>query len=749
VPFSPKPTEHLVAVAVPVPGLGVLTYRVTGRTEAPPKGARVQVPLGTRTMTGCVVGPADKAASPTTAAVKDVVSVVDEEAFLPPAVVDLALWMGEYYAAGPGDTLVSAMPPAARRAETRPFRMRQIVELTATAGAVRRAIRGRRQQQALELVASRPAGVPVSELGHAGISPATVRRLARLGAVCVRDEIDERDPFGGETGRRGDWSLDASGPTSLDLTDEQTVALDLLCERADERRFHVALLQGVTGSGKTEVYLRLAEHVIRRGGRVLVLVPEIALTPALVGQFRGRAGSRVAVQHSGLSQGERHDQWHRIRRGDVDIVIGTRSAIVAPIDRLALIVVDEEHEPSYKQEETPRYHARDVAVVRGQMERALVVLGSATPSLESAANALSGRYERIELSRRVLGRPMANVRIVDMRREMAGAGRLVTFSAALLDAIAERLKRGEQSLVLLNRRGYATVVFCRRCGRSIECPHCSVYLTFHKAVRRLRCHYCNHAAPVPKQCEECGGEYLEHSGFGTERLESDLRQIFASARIGRLDRDTARRRGAIARLLAAVAGRELDIVVGTQMIAKGHDFPGVTLVGVVSADVGLGMADFRASERTFQLLTQVVGRAGRGDVAGEAIVQTLYPDHYSVRAAARQDYQAFFTREMEFRTAMHYPPDTALINVVVKSRSLESAMEDAADLVRRVRTAATGRVIGPAPAALARVRGEYRAQFFVKGTRRRAMREAVLAALAARTDLRKRTTVDVDPVTVT
>ncbi len=675
------------------------------------------------------------------------VAVLDDEPFLPPAIVDLALWMGEYYAAGPGDTLVNAMPPAARRAEASPFRMRRVVELAA--GAPSGTVRGERQQQALRLLAARAGGVPLAELTQAGVSAATVRRLAETGAVRVRDEIAERDPFAGEAGRGSHWSLRTSPALPLELTAEQAAALDRLRQRADERQFRVALLRGVTGSGKTEVYLRLAEHVVRRGGRVLLLVPEIALTPALVGQFRARAGSRVAVQHSGLSEGERHDQWHRIRRGDVDIVIGTRSAIFAPVDRLELIVVDEEHEPSYKQEETPRYHARDVAVMRGQMQRALVVLGSATPSLESAANAASGRYERVDLSRRVLDRPMAEVRIVDMRKEMASAGRLVTFSAALLEAIGERLSRGEQSLVLLNRRGFATAVFCRQCGTSMECPNCSVHLTFHKAARLLRCHYCNYGARLPKHCEECGGDYLEQSGFGTERLEADLRQTFASARIGRLDRDTTRRRGAIARLLTAVADRELDIVVGTQMIAKGHDFPGVTLVGVVSADVGLGMADFRASERTFQLLTQVVGRAGRGETPGEAIVQTLYPDHYSVRAAARQDYQSFFDREMEFRRAMHYPPDTALINVVVKGRSLESAMEGAADLAARVRASSVGQVLGPAPAALAKVRNEYRAQFFIKGRRRRAMREAVVAALDARAELKKRTIVDVDPASVT
>jgi primosomal protein N' (replication factor Y) len=742
VPSSLNRTEHLVSVAVPVPGLGLLTYRVSGRLEPPPKGARVQVPLGARTVTGCVVGPS---ADGGTGTLRDVLAVLDDESFLPPAIVDLALWMGEYYAAGPGDTLANAMPPAARRAESA-FRTRRVAEPTGTAQTK---ARGQRQQQALELLAGRPGGIPLKELSDAGISGTTVSRLVQQGAVRIREEVAERDPFDGKASAGNYWSLPSALGSSRTLTTEQSAVLDRLRAMARPREFRVALLHGVTGSGKTEVYLQLTDTIVARGGRVLVLVPEIALTPALVGQFRARAGSRVAVQHSGLSEGERHDQWHRIRRGDVDIVIGTRSAIFAPLDRLQLLIVDEEHEPSYKQEEAPRYQARDVAVMRGQMEKALVVLGSATPSLETAANAASGRYERLELSRRVLDRPLADVRIVDMRREMSEAGRAVTFSQPLLEAIGQRLERGEQSLILLNRRGFATVVFCRQCGSSMECPNCSVHLTFHRAARVLRCHYCNYTTRVPKHCQECAGEYLEHSGFGTERLEADLRQIFASARIGRLDRDTSRRRGAIARLLSAVADRELDILVGTQMIAKGHDFPGVTLVGVVSADVGLGMADFRASERTFQLLTQVVGRAGRGDTKGEAIVQTLYPDHYSVQAAARQDYAAFYEREIEFRRAMHYPPDTALINVVVKGRSLEAAMTDAADLAARVRAASAGRVLGPAPAALAKVRNEYRAQFFVKGRGRRAMREAVVRAIDARADLKKRTIVDVDPASVT
>jgi primosomal protein N' (replication factor Y) len=432
----------------------------------------------------------------------------------------------------------------------------------------------------------------------------------------------------------------------------------------------------------------------------------------------------------------------------VDIVVGTRSAVFAPIERLGLIIVDEEHDSAYKQDEMPRYHGRDVAVMRGRMDRALVVLGTATPSLESAVNAESGRYGLVHLTRRVLDRPLAEVRIVDMRREMAAHGADVTLSATLLESIERRLARGEQSLVLLNRRGFATVVFCRECAASLECPHCSVMLTYHRAARRLRCHYCNYAAGLPRQCGVCGGAFLEQTGFGTERLESELRERFPDARIARVDRDTIRRRGAIARVLSGVARGEIDILVGTQMIAKGHDFPSVTLVGVVSADVGLGLADFRAGERTFQLLTQVVGRAGRGATAGEAIVQTLYPSHYSIKAAAAQDYAAFFAHEIEYRRAMQYPPDVSLINVVVKAPALERAMADAQSLVSLVRLRGGLKVIGPAPAALSKVKDEYRAQFFIKGRQRRPMREAIQAALEGRPELKRRTVVDIDPISV-
>jgi primosomal protein N' (replication factor Y) len=736
----------VVSVAVPVPGLGLLSYRAPA--DAPlHKGARVRVPLGGRRVIGCIVDA--HAQAPPGQELRDITDVIDEEAFVPPDVVDLALWIGEYYACGPGSALSPAMPPASREGGRDGFKTVRVFEPVAepavTAGRL-----GAKQQAALDLIRGQPAGIPAADATRAGVSSATARALAARGLIRMRQDVVERDPFAESVPGDGSrWSADLPAADAPRLTAEQADAYRRLEDAAAAHVFRTLLLHGVTGSGKTELYLRLSHAVMASGRRVLILVPEIALTPSLAGQFRRRFGDRVAIQHSGLSTGERHDQWHRIRRGQVDVVVGTRSAVFAPIDRLGLVVVDEEHDGSYKQDEAPRYHGRDVAIVRGRAHGALVVLGSATPSLESAANARSGRYEQLRLTRRILDRPMAAVRVVNMREEYAASGADVVLSRPLVAAVADRLSKGEQTVVLLNRRGFATVVFCRQCGASLECPHCSVSLTFHRAQRRVRCHYCNYAAAVPRRCGACGGEFLEQAGFGTERLEAELRAQFPGARIARVDRDTIRRRGAVTRVLDSVAKGDIDILVGTQMIAKGHDFPAVTLVGVVSADVGLGLADFRAAERTFQLLTQVAGRAGRGTTPGEALVQTLYPDHYAIKAAAAQDYEMFYAREMEFRTSLRYPPTVAMINVLVKSKTSDGAMADAHDLAKRTRHRHPhGQVIGPAPAAMSKINDEFRAQFFMKGQQRKPMRLALLAALDERPDLKRRVIIDVDPVSV-
>lgn len=735
-------------MAVPVPGLDALTYVVPDLWPMPPKGARVRVPLGTRLVVGCVVdGAAETESSrPQESALKAVHQVLDEEPFLPATVVDIAVWVGEYYGSGPGDALAMAMPPSARRGEahTRPVSRRAHL----AAGFMPGAPLGKKQQVALEALRASASGLDMADLAARGVGAATMAALLRRGAITVTSESRDRDPFAETPGRTG-WALDRPAAADRPLTPEQVDAYQRLSQVLGRGTFQAILLHGVTGSGKTELYLRLTSEVVAAERRVLILVPEIALTPAMVGQFRARFRDRVAIQHSGLADGERRDQWHRIRRGAVDVVVGTRSAVFAPLESVGLIVVDEEHEGSYKQEESPRYHARDVAVVRARMERAVIVLGSATPSLESAHNAQVGRYERIHLLKRVAERPLATVRIVDMRQEYASGGPDIVLSQPLTEALGARLERGEQSLVLLNRRGFATVIFCRQCGASLECPHCSVSLTYHRQARRMRCHYCDYGTALPRRCGACQGPFLEQSGVGTERIEADLRTAFPTARIARVDRDTVRGRGAIARVLASVEAGDIDVVVGTQMIAKGHDFPAVTLVGVISADVGLGLADFRAAERTFQLLTQVVGRAGRGDTPGEAIVQTLHPEHYAVRAAAAQDYALFYEQEMRYRRALRYPPAVSLINVLVKGRTADAAMADALDLATRARQAGGPvSVVGPAPAALARIRNEFRVQFFLKSQARRAMRAALDAALRGRPELQRRVIVDVDPLSV-
>jgi primosomal protein N' (replication factor Y) (superfamily II helicase) len=734
---------RLVSVAVPVPYLDSLTYSVPDRyPDVPPVGARVRVPIGARTVVGCVIGHDATIEADTEA--RDIADVVDREPLLPPAIVDLCKWVADYYMAGIGDAIGAALPPGSRRASA--FKTTPVVAAAAIADAELPRLTTK-QREVLDILRGTAAGARLSVLHDQGVSTDVVRRLVGRGLAVVRHEPIERDPF--ERAALAHVRYDPARP----LTEEQRSGLAALTSLADASRFQVALLHGVTGSGKTEIYLRLAAHVSGQGRQVLLMVPEIALTPSVVALCRSAFGSRVAIQHSGLSDGERHDQWQRIRAGDVDVVVGTRSAVFAPLSNPGLIIVDEEHDSSYKQDESPRYHGRDVAIVRGRAAGALVVLGSATPSMETHHNAVTGKYVRVALERRVLDRPLASVALVNMRNEYADEGPDIVISRPLETAIAERLARREQVLVLLNRRGFATAVFCRQCGDSLECPNCNVSLTVHR--RRdgwtARCHYCNHAAAVPKTCRRCAAPYLEHVGFGTAKIEQQLIEMFPEARIARVDRDSVRRRGALTALLSKFAAGDIDVLVGTQMIAKGHDFPRVTLVGVVSADVGLGLADFRAAERTFQLLTQVAGRAGRGDFAGEAIIQTLYPEHYSIRVACRQDYLEFVDRELTYRRKMRYPPSVALVNTLVRGKTFEQAMETAAALVRRLETAATRlpfTVLGPAPAPLARLRGEHRVQFFLKGNRRGAMRDALRDVLAEMPDVRRRVTVDVDPLNV-
>ena len=734
--------------------------------DVPPIGARVIVPLGSRLVTGIVV---ERSATDELRDVKPIHQTLDADSFVPPDVVALARWTAEYYACGVGDTIPALLPPMARGGRADAHKTMRVAAITASGlEAVARGFHRQpsvtdaerspkrlaladRQREALELLAGSPDGIPTPVLATRGIAADAISRLARHGYVSLRQERIDRDPWGPtRVGPGSDPCRTRVGPP---LMPEQDAAFRRLSAFARTADFRVALLHGVTGSGKTEIYLRLAATVRDAGRRTLMLVPEIALTPAVAALFRDTFGERVAIQHSGLSDGERHDQWQRIRRGDIDVVVGTRSAVFAPLEPIGLIVVDEEHDGSYKQEEAPRYNGRDVAIVRAQHARALVVLGSATPSMESYHNAIAGKYERVVMERRVLDRPLAAVTIVDMREEYAADGPQVVLGRALREAVQARIDRREQALILLNRRGFATAVFCRQCAGTLDCPNCSVSLVIHGEghARRARCHYCNYTARVPAACPLCAGPYLEQSGFGTERVEAEVKKASPGARVARLDRDATRRKGALATLLAKFRDGDIDVLVGTQMIAKGHDFPRVTLVGVVSADVGLGLADFRASERTFQLLTQVAGRAGRGEQKGEAIVQTLYPDHYSIRLACRQDYPAFYERELQFRRAMRYPPLVSLVNTIVRGRTFPAAIDDAADIAQKLRAAARGgdlHVLGPAPPPIARLRGEYRAQLLIKGVNRKRIREALQAALKTRPDLQKRVIVDVDPISV-
>jgi len=589
----------------------------------------------------------------------------------------------------------------------------------------------------------------------AAVPDSTLGTLVKRGLVAI-EEVAEDFHMGGVGSTHGKRHAHEHS-----LNEAQMEALGTIAAAMGKGGFAPHLLYGVTGSGKTTVYFAAMQRALDAGKSALLLVPEIGLTPAMTGQMVAAFGSEVALLHSQLTPDERAEQWHRIRSGEARIVVGTRSAVFAPMANLGLIIVDEEHDSSYKQEETPRYHGRDVAVMRAKFNDAVVILGSATPSLESWANAEKGRYARVEMRARVADRPLPAVELVDMRSEFKETGQEQIFSRKLMEETHATLDRGEQAIILLNRRGYSFVVMCRSCGEKIECENCAISMTYHKPVsgsdaiaqpgQRLECHYCGFRRSVPKVCPNCESEHLYFLGAGSQQGEERLQELFPAARIGRMDRDTVRGRSDMERLLSRLHAGEINLLVGTQMIAKGHDIHGVTLVGVVGADFALGLPDFRAAERVFQLLTQVSGRAGRGDLPGKVLVQTYHPDHYAIQFAAQHDYPGFVAKEMQYRRWMHYPPFAVLANVLIQSEKLEEATAWSAALGRWFQQKQLDkiRVLGPAAAPIVRLKRIYRYHFVLKAERRQALGATLRAMLAyAETQEigRRNLVIDVDAV---
>jgi len=598
------------------------------------------------------------------------------------------------------------------------------------------------QRTLIETLAASGGRVPVEALRSLDVPRSTLGTLVRRGLIEL---VDEPQDF------TASKLKPRQSPFEFEFSPAQNEALRKIGEAVASRKFAGLLLHGITGSGKTAVYLACMRQVLDQGRSSILLVPEIGLTPAVAADLHQVFGDEVAILHSGLSNAERAEQWHRIRRGEARVVAGTRSAVFAPVSDLALVIVDEEQDSSYKQEETPRYHARDVAVMRAKMAGAAVVLGSATPSLESYYNAKKNKYALVELPDRVEMRPLPEVEIVDMRQEFQETGQEQVISRKLAEEIRERLDKKEQVMVLLNRRGYSPVVLCRACGKTLQCKNCAVSMTHHKRERKMECHYCGHVAHIPDKCAHCGSEYVYFVGTGSEKLEELLHGMFPQARIGRLDRDTVRGREDFEHALNALNEGALDMLVGTQMIAKGHDIHGVTLVGVVGADMALGLPDFRAAERTFQLLTQVAGRAGRGQSPGKVVLQTYFQDHYAVQFAARHDFVGFYDKELQFRAWMHYPPYSAIANVLIRSEKLDEALTWSGELGRWFeKTRHEGiRVLGPAAAAITRLKRDYRYHFILKSPSREKMNtllRAMLAEAAARKIPRTQVIVDVDAV---
>jgi primosomal protein N' (replication factor Y) len=626
----------------------------------------------------------------------------------------LAAWIGQYYHSSLGEALHAALPAAVRR--SRKGRRTRFVRLTMglqdaekTAGEV--FARSPAQSKILRALIVLGGEAPAADVKRqTGTSESSLKSLRGKGLIATETRmVAEDDPLAG---------VRAEPTVPPPLTDEQQRAFDLITQRMRRGRFDVVLLQGITSSGKTEVYLRCIAEVVDSGKQAIVLVPEISLTPQTVRHFSGRF-RRLAVLHSRLTESERRRQWDAIRGGRADVVIGARSAIFAPVPSLGLLVIDEEHETSFKQDNVPRYHARDVGIMRARLDEALVVLGSATPSLESYHNSRMGKYARVQLTRRIGGHPLPPVELIDMREEWAGRGRLRVISRRLEARMRESLDAGEQVILFLNRRGYSPFIHCPRCGFVLKCPRCDITLTYHEQFGVVSCHYCGHESRPPGECPECANEAIRFSGTGTERIEAAVRRIFPERTAVRMDSDTTRARTAHEEKLEAFRQGEAEVLIGTQMIAKGLDFPSVTTVGVVNADVALHLPDFRSRERTFQLLAQVAGRTGRGPAGGLVIVQTFMPEDPSIRAAARHDYEAFAEHELPMRRQLRYPPFGRMVRIICRARSserVEAYVSDLGDALRSLcREANDGsQVLGPAPAPVSQIRGRWRHHLLVK-----------------------------------
>ncbi len=688
-------------------------------------GLRVLVPFGSRRIIGTVVGFPERA---DVAGLKSVIEILDNP--LSHELLALARWMADYYLHPLGLTIEAVVPKAVGRAKPKKQKCIRLVQ--ADAGKER--VKGKKQIALLDLLKEQ-GETSIDRLS--GFSPATIKSLAHEGHI----EIFEQDAPAGQQEK-------APLTSPPELMAEQGEAVARIQESLASESFAVYLLHGVTGSGKTEVYLRAIAGLAESGKGAIVLVPEIALTPQLLNRFRGRFGGRVAVLHSGLTDRERADEYRRIQSGQVDVAVGARSAIFAPFAKLGLIIVDEEHENSYKQDEGLRYHARDVAVMRAKFENAVAVLGSATPSLESFYNAKNGKYFYLRLASRVDNRPMPNVLIVDAKALPKNS----LYSPRLIEDIRKRLEKNEQTLLLLNRRGFSSVLICRDCGTAIKCPSCSVSLTFHKSEGKLKCHYCGFFTQPPDKCPTCQGIQLKLIGSGTQKIEEELQALFPAARLIRMDSDSVKGRDAYEKLLRKVDQREVDILLGTQMIAKGHDFPAVTLVGVIDADVGLNLPDFRSAEKTFQLITQAAGRAGRGELGGEVVIQTMNPSHYSIQHSTTHNYEGFYNEEIVFRRELHYPPVGRIIKIEVKSPKEDQASAAATTAQNRIRYLMRGKdatLLGPAPAPIARVRGQFRFQLLLLSQQREKIRMLAREgkkAVEEKYGRRCKVIIDVDPI---